>query len=657
MWRRFIPALLIFMVARGLLASPLAIQESKRGTSDLFFGSNSNGPYVLSWKPIEKFSERITVDGRPMQPGLDYELDYGNGILTFFSSVNDHQVVHVDYDCDFSAAVRNADAVRMPFELGLMRSGETNIKLQGLYTQAGQGPGMAVYGLSGNTKLLGMDLDTTFLAGSGGGDASFSEGSALRLNGKTDSDSLKLSTSYLKVGRDFADAKEFGMAVGMESLDLSAAYTPEGAPSLAVAHSQTTKDNDGREKTTTTDRVDIQHEISSSISATASHENVTVESGGRESKTEVSEFSVGARPSDEVSIDSRFTSRRSGGEGEQVLDLSVDANPSAALSVRAGMMRSDSDYGSEGSESLSLTARPRRNVLMYLDLSHADSEDSGAEFWHAFKVTATPGSDLSLELGMSSLGAEQPVDESSKTVKLSTTALRHTRIQLDWMGRESEVCGTEERTGVRVEASPIDAVRVAGAYNEVARDGTVVATVKEVEATARPVGFVDLSGGYKLREKPGEEALDSMSVSMRLAPGSILSLVGGYSVNPEDSKGAVEFTNNQTYGVESNMGRLKLRGAYTLKEEYLLAHKKELTEVGLDYRFSNGSYISTSYSEEDFTDSSVYQTSVYALTYRHTVGADMNIYLSGRAKLYEVDDTDLWDQADYQAEARVGLRF
>lgn len=69
-------------LARGAL-SLVASQAKPSVRSDVMYGRNSPGPYYLAASPVVDASEVVDVDGRRMQRGSDYSIDYQIGLVQF----------------------------------------------------------------------------------------------------------------------------------------------------------------------------------------------------------------------------------------------------------------------------------------------------------------------------------------------------------------------------------------------------------------------------------------------------------------------------------------------------------------------------------------------------------------------------------------------
>jgi len=688
----------------------LAISSPKSfdTASEVLFGRGVRGPYSLSWKPVNQFTETLLVDGRIAQRDFDYEMDYASGVVTFSAPVSSRSMIRVEYSYDPSKAVRNKAPLSMPITLDLLKKENAGLQFTGLYKQADPGAtsaaDVAVFGLTGSTKAKEAEFSSTFLftpelsdqeQGSTADRSRERDRSVVKLGGSTKTDTFRLSTSYTRVGEQFAGAKDYKLQQGSEAMDVAAVLTPtkslslssslkrtenlsgdkkgeestttahslvlspEGAPRLTVARTEVEQQKPGTaDRRVTTDKVELEHKLSPNLSAAATHENVTTGMRGSETRLTTNQVALDATPTDSLSIRSKLTRKDSSDDGgETSIGFDVEAAPTKRLNVKAAMSRVDSDKAGEASaESLKLVANPSKTLNVEMNLAHKDTDAAG--------------------------------DESARALKLSTTALRKTVVHLDWAEKDSEVKGGEEFGGIRVESSPTQAIKLSGAlsqketvdardlskearievrpfshttlggaYKEIETNGQIVSRVSEISASTKPVGYVELSGAYKSRDATVSDDPDSLNLALQLDTGGMVKLTGAYAANPEDKKGAIQRLTSQSYGLKSDFGRLKLKGAFTLKDEYLAGRQAETREIGLDYRLSANSLLTAAYSLDEYKEASLLETSMYTLGYSHRVGSRLNLYLGGRMTTYEKDQVMLQDKTEYEAEARLGVKF
>ncbi len=735
----------------GVGQTPLSLTTTNTGTfgttSDLMFGTGAVGPYNASYKPVNRFSETVTVDGKIQQRDFDYTIDYASGAITFKKTVGTSSAIRIEYSYDPSKATSNKAPLSLPVSLQLAKKQGAGLQFTGLYRQGDRNvknaSDLVVYGLTGDSKLgtagqlISMFLfnpDVSNQANSGG----FSDRSALKLGGTTSGNGFQLNTSYLRVGEQFAGAKDYNLQQGIEAMDVSASYaagksmnltssynktealagekkgetvstmqqkvvlTPTGAPKMTLTHTQVDKDKPNTIGTaTTTDSVLLEHKLSPKMSATATRDSVTTKVGSAESTLITNQLVLASKPSESLSITSRMTQKDSSTDGGQLgYGMDIAANPTKTMSLNASMSRLDTDKtGQSGAESISLLSDPKNLLnsdkkvtapgLAYQgSFAHSTSDAAGDSSVHALRIVGAPRLDWRFELGLTGKNVSAPQDGFARAFLLSTTAVRNTQLQYNFLQNESDARGIEDIQGVRlvstpfsamtvsggfsqrqtssvldiskeatVEVKPFTGTTVSGAYRETASNGTLTSKVQSVNASTKPAKFIQLSGGFKNRENIGQENLNSVNAAVQVDAGGKVSLTGSYAENPEDQKGVVQRVYAQSVGLRTDFGSIRVKGGYTLKDEYLLGRKGLQTDIGLDYRLSKNSLLTTNYTMDERQDTSILQTHVYSLGYTHSVGSSLNLYLTGRMTLYEKDRTMLQDQTDYEAEARLGMKF
>lgn len=703
-------------------------------SSDVFVGNDARGPYNLNWKNINRFSDGVSVDNRLLQRDSDYQMDYATGTITFTSPVSSKAIIRAEYSYDPAKAIRNRAPLNMPLTLDIMKKENRGLQFTALYRQpeagANTAPDVLVYGLTGATKAKQGELNSMFLFSpdrpgeTQKGD--FGNRSAIQLGGSTKTDNLQLTTSFLHVGEQFAGSKDYKLQQGLDAMNLAMVYTPgknllmsssfnrtensagekkgetlatseqkivltpDGAPKLTMLHGEIEKGKEGAaSQATTTDRIQLDSSLGSNVTAQAVHETVNTNIGGSEASLSTNQLNLSAKPSDNMAIQGQLTQKDSSSDGgETGINVGIQADPTKTMSLNVGVSRVDADKtGQANAESLKFTANPNQRLSIEMNVAHKDTDVAGNELSHALKISSALRPDTKLEFGMSGLDVERPEDQSSKALKLSTTALRNTAVFVDLAQMNSDVKGTEEFGGIRIEATPTKSIKlggalsqrqtttardvnkearlevqpfshttVGGAYKETQSNGQVVAKVSEVNASTNPSNFIQFAGAYKARQAVGQDDLGSMNVSLQLDTGGMLKFTGAYVTNPEDKTGAVLRQNSQTLGLKTDFGKLKVKGAYSQNDLYLAGKRGDTKELGIDYRLSSYSLLTTGYSLNEQQEASLLQTSVYSLGYTHSIGSRLNLYIGGKMTTYEKDRITL-SEPEYEAEARLGLKF
>lgn len=76
---------------------PLSATSEPREEVEEFFGGDSPGPYYLTFRPIVRWSERVTIDGVLQERERDYTLHYTTGMVMFTKFVPSSSLVVVRY--------------------------------------------------------------------------------------------------------------------------------------------------------------------------------------------------------------------------------------------------------------------------------------------------------------------------------------------------------------------------------------------------------------------------------------------------------------------------------------------------------------------------------------------------------------------------------
>ncbi|MBP6963857.1 MAG: hypothetical protein KBC96_05565 [Armatimonadetes bacterium] len=688
------------LVGTSSLAAPMQMFD---GTQDVLFGKNTKGPYTLSWKPIDRNSESVTINNHRVERTIDYQIDYSSGVLAFNSPIPTGSVIKVEYRFNPKTASKNVQGLSLPLSFDLVKRPDRKLQFSALYKQAGADPkqtsDLTVIGLTGDTKIHEGKLSSLLMfsaeSGGGGKDAGFLDRAAMQFGGNTDVGGVKLTTSYSRIGEYFAGAKEYKLKPGAEVLDFGAAFKPsdalalsastrrieelagarEGevtttnaysiayadgnAPKLNVSRTEVEKDRpDADSQRTTTDQVELEHQLSSGVRAVATHQNVVTEAGGSDSRLTTNQLAVDARVSDKIGVKSNLTQRDSSDTGEDTLvKFDIDAAPSKTLSVKAAVARRDTDAsGSDATESLRLTAKPSDKLSIEMNVAHQDSELDGSEFGHAMKVLASPLSYLNVQMDWSGRDSEIRGDEQVGMFQLKADPSKMISVSAAIGLKDNDEYRNLTREA-RLALKPFERTTISGGYSELESDGAVIARVTDVSAATKPADFVELSGGFKQRENRGGEDVNSYRMAMVLDPGGFFKFTGEYEDNPEDKKGVVLRENNRKLGLLTDFGRLKLKGGFTMRDNYLAGKSSEVTEVGVDYKLSSHSMLTTNYKLDQYREQTALCTNVYSLGYSRRVGSDFNLYLGGRMTTYEENRMYMEGKTEYEAQANLGLRF
>ncbi|MGB9586715.1 MAG: porin, partial [Armatimonadota bacterium] len=215
----------------------------------------------------------------------------------------------------------------------------------------------------------------------------------------------------------------------------------------------------------------------------------------------------------------------------------------------------------------------------------------------------------------------------------------------------------EVSTEARVDLSPYSHTKIAGGIRQSESSGGTVSRVTDISASTKPIEGFEFTGAYKIRDMTDKEDLDSLNVALSLNASKRLALTAAYVSNPEDKNGAIQRLYSQSIGLKSDFGRLRLKSAFSYKDEYVAEKRSQAMEFGLDYRLSANAMITTSYSLSEYQQGGLLDTEIYTLGYTHRVGTRLNLYLGGKMTTRTGDAISPDDSRNYEAEARLGIKF
>ena len=239
------PAAIPISGATGRSLSNLAAPNS---TYDTFLGTDSTGPYVLSWKNIQTgFGAKVevVVDGRPLL-GVQYTIDPAKGEIVFALPLKRTQMARVSYGYYPGTALRNPNpAASAPLTASIG-------KLQVLaIANPSDGSQRMVWGVGDKSNLLGGGLSSQFFFAPESLDGKTVDPSALSKTGMklgyNVGNSLNgIDVGYLRTGKDFNGyGKQVGLAESAQNLSLGGRFNPMKA--LGVTYNKTDNRNlDGK---------------------------------------------------------------------------------------------------------------------------------------------------------------------------------------------------------------------------------------------------------------------------------------------------------------------------------------------------------------------------------------------------------------------------
>jgi len=579
--------------------------------SDVFIGNGTTGPYVLSWRNIESESETVTVSGRVLTTGQDYEINYTNGILTLKTPLEKNSIARVSYKRIIGKAQANS-GISLPVNMRLFDRGHASLDVIGLYN-SGDGkqnePGLSLYGVSGGLKLgQSSDLSSTFIVSQNSSvddkKLDMSDRSAMRFGAATTLGGLALKGSFARAGEYFASAKEYGFQQAKELTDLSATY---GKPSDFVFASFSYKEQeelgglkkgavqtdseqkvvlnlnssssmtltraanekeyqDGNKSGTVLESLRLDKEFGGKTSATAMLQKSETQSGQDKDEIRTASLGLSTTAIDKVQFSSTLTKKDSEQTGEE---LGVNINAKAELSQRLNM---DASYSSNDSEaaglqtktSIGMAANPLDWMRLQSSVIWKSSDQTGDETGVDLGMKASPNKRFSIDARYSSLDSDQQGQTTKTAMKVMSNPLDRVDLTADFSYLNVEA-GGQRTAGIRVATQPINQMKLEGSYYGKQEDQGCDEQHRSVKLEAQPSHYLKLLAG--LGEKEVDAQLQTTKeAAVEITPSSRLKMASSVK---EYNDGLSTMTVRDYSGALKPTDYLEVSGAYKERENHL----------------------------------------------------------------------------------------
>lgn len=351
--------------------------------------------------------------------------------------------------------------------------------------------------------------------------------------------------------------------------------------------------------------------------------------------------------------------------GTEALDIGATYKPMSTLSLTSSMNRTDTDTGDSAGKTVSTST----NSLVFdpsasTRLSLARTEVNTDAAVGSDNTVVTEKMEISHSVGtkLSARASHEAVrctaDDSDTCVTTDRVSLRADpfkgfTLSSDLMQTESSTTGTGTGIAVNVAAAPAGWVTVKAGINQNESDLSGRAVGESISLAAKPGRSVnlDLQLDRSNSDSLGEAITKAVSVSA--APVRNTSIQLKLSEMESDLSGTGQSGAVSVKSAISNSISLTGSVSQTKTEDSI----KFTRGAGLELRLSQNGLLTTSFSLEDYAFGGLQQTAIYRLGYTHQVGSRMNLYLTGRMTAYSQDQVVLADRNEYQAEAKLGLRF
>jgi len=678
------------------------IVDSVGGVSDVIVGHNNKGPYYLTWTNVSPDSIVVTVNGRMLKRGDDYNIDLKSGMIAFNSIVENDAIVHVSYQTVPGKSQRTAGGPSVPVNLSLFQGQSASLNLTALYAHNDPNnpdAGKTIIGLGGNKSWAGTKFNSQFLISQKddtnpqADNANTWERAAMKLGGDTSVGALKLTGSFQHAGDAFSGAKEFGTGLGKDVTNLGAAFaptktiqasasfvsnkdtagatngnsstvnqqsivfTPGKSTNLSLCHTTNdTANAAGSETSVDTKSVQFSQKFGAATSALASFNDTTTLAGTAHDHIRVSGFQISSTALRKTSLQTTLTQKYSDSQGsEQSIGFGMSTKPVNQVSVDFGYgMLDNQSVGHQASTNVKVTASPVKQVAVQAAYSGVDSTVLGQTSTANVAVQASPVRGMQFQ-GSFAENVQNSQQQFQRNFSLTGAPVQFAKFTA--MFSQKGVNSLDDVTkGAQLQLSPAKSMTLAAGYKYV-ETGPQVMTIWDYSAATKPCNFFSLAGDYRQRDLQDSDAPDTTNMSLALSPARLFTLTGEYHVNPEDKNGVVQNYNSTVLGMTTHIGSIGLQTNYSQKDEYLASRFSDERGLGFALPFFGHGQLTTGCKLARYLDGSDSTTRTYSLGYTHSIGSDFSLTLTGYYTQYLQNNTLQPDKTEYSAEANLGVKF
>lgn len=603
---------------------------------DVITGSNSPGPYALTWRGIPASRETVTVDGFKMMRGVDYAIDYANGLIAFTSPLHTGSVALVEYPVDAQHSTKNASGASIPLSMDLYSNDRSNLQFTTLYKQPGASTSaspVTVLGLNGNTQLSGNTKVSSSLflgpstAGASTGNTSLWDRSAAKLGMGTTLGGLNITGSFVRAGQSFQGSQDYGLKVGQQTEDFGVAFDPNGSRLSAASSYQRLAlagSKGGNVTTTTTNN--LNYALSSQAQLALSRQVVGRALDGTNSTTVTDLYQL---------------NHQLGRLGSAQLAWSDVSTQSASVSDRVQ------------TQHLTFNSNLVPHVAVTGSVVHSDSQTAGVSSMVDVGVKATPVSKLEVAASFNGRGSDLTGADNAGSFSVSALPIPKVKLTAAVTDRQAQALSTRSQD-LRLDAQPLKFLSVSGGYGYTG-NGAATEVDKDLRATATLVPFMKVAGMYKTRDL-GTCSLDTTNVNVSLDPWKSLGVQAAISNNPENPQGQVQRYGARSLGLTANIGVLSLTTGYAYKDDYLLGQESIQTQLGMGLALARSTKFTGGY-EYNVADNALGLSSrKVTISFIRDLGSDFNVRLSGsRTDTQEIATATAGRL--YEANMNLGMRF
>ncbi len=322
--------------------------------------------------------------------------------------------------------------------------------------------------------------------------------------------------------------------------------------------------------------------------------------------------------------------------------------------------RTSTRYGEVTSHGIGMAARPTSRMLLETAFSESVGDKLGRERARSVRLSYLPSSALRLQLGydlLQSARAGANTGSSANGIWLvSVGGRRYVKVEGYRGMREIGVTQMEDAV-YRMEIRPAGLVAINGSLRRILGEDEL-RQVAGLGAQLFLAPGVSLAGGYRqpVSSDPVPPELRGHDLRLLLAPATGFRLFGQYSHRPEDDRGGLLDQEEQTLGLETQLGSLGLQGSVTSFQGLAAADPGRRSDLLTSLSFG-GLKLFGGVRVEEATTQDALRREVLRLGITQAAGANFFLMLEGQMAYVVGTGGRTFSPSDTRAQARLGIRF
>lgn len=588
--------------------------------TDLILGQNTVGPYRLSWRNAVQGSEMVVADGRLLQAGRDYTIDWSSGVIRFSVPLPSGELARVTYSVNTPTAVRVLSASYVPLQWNFWQNDNGYLRISSLL-RAGDRPASpsasdprAYSALQFQDRfhlLPTSDLTTGLFLDMHGQDwlrrSGFLLGSTATMRGAS------FGLSYHRAGTLLAQQGIAGLNPAQEIMGLTGTLMP--LQSLAIQLTARQTDQLAAESANSlTDNVNMSDRLlSAAISAKLPQKG-------------------------QLAAGSALETVANAHGGTSTLHNMVSLSHPLAPTTNA-MLRFDA------LSTAPLKASSGATYTQSAGIDVAGSLNSGIRFDTAFINRLTPAGFADDQKVSLSVGIPIDKNQAVKVDTLYEDVLGNTGAQRNrslLLQAPLQGLGAQLSSGVEYTGTP-----------------TNRALVGLFDLSAQPTKGLQLIGTVRLRDMrlhtgaPAPDNVNTYGAQLSYAPLAQLQLTGALYYNPEQN-GQLQQVQREDFGLQTRVGLLMLQAQLGLLHNLLNPSRSDTANFSLGFNLTPWDSLTTGLQAQNLFGGPNWART-YLLSFTHHFKSVFDFSLSGSISYNGALGTQA--QPQYAAQAQLGIHF